>query len=194
MKKLNKGLTIIAATMLSTTLFAANQGALTTGDTSIVSSGDFEVTLDIENSIQINNLKDISLGSFKSGIDTTKSQFEDFCVFTNASSFSLTISGGHTSGFGLEEATNTALVIPYSVQLATKDQANTTSSFQDITHNQTLTGINETRNRKDCLMQDNSSTVTKNNMVIQVSVTEDNLLDAIPGNYKDTITLVASPE
>lgn len=198
MKNLNKGLTIIAAAVLSTGLIAANDGQLAHGDKNITSSGDFDVKLKIKNTIQVNRLNDINLADFESGVTTNLSGVEEFCVFTNAESFSLTLSGAQASGFELVEENDSSLTIPYSVELATKDTSLNASSYQTVTHNQQVSGINEVRNRKNCSVINPGSGTNTNtnidNMIVKVSVSDNDALDAVPGNYKDTITVVASPE
>lgn len=198
MKNLNKGLTMIAAVVLSTGLIAANDGQLVHGDKTITSTGDFDVTLKVKNAIQVNRLNDINLADFESGITTGLSGVEQFCVFTNAESFSLTLSGGQAAGFELVEENDPSLSIPYSVELATQDTSLNASAYQAVTHNQQISGITEVRNRRDCsVINPGSGTGTNtniDNMIVKVSVADNDALDAVPGNYKDTITVVASPE
>lgn len=193
MKKLNKVLTILAASIITTSAFAVEaQGELDYGNTNnIRSTGKFDVTLGLDYAIQINNLKDIDLGDFQSGTDSgAKTVSSDFCVFTNATSFSLNVAGGN-AGFIMTEENDANLTVDYTVEIATKDVNDNPSAFQTVSHNQTITGISETRNRINCSL-DNVG--TKNNMLVQVSVSEQEMLDSIPGSYKDTITLIASPE
>ena len=196
MKKLNKVLTIVAATVISTSAFAAQQGQLVHGDKNITSTGKFDVTLGVKNAIQINDLQDLNLGDFENGnaVGNIGTASQDFCVFTNASSFSLNVAGG-ANGFVMSEETDSSLQIDYAVDIATKDVNGNSTAFQSVAHNQTLTGITETRNRVNCNVVNGSNPAARlNNMVIQVSVTEAEMLDAVPGSYKDTITLIASPE
>lgn len=198
MKKLNKGLTVVAAALLSTGLMAANQGNLEHGDNTITSSGDFDVRLNVRHAIQVNRLDDIDLGNFDSGVDTNKTGSEQFCVFTNAASFNLTVSGGQASGFAMVEDNDPSLSIPYTVELATQDTSLNASAFQAVVHNQPIAGITEVRNRKDCsVINPGSGTGTNtniDNMIVRVNVADVDMMDAVPGSYKDTITVVASPE
>ena len=70
MKNLNKGLTIVAAALLSTGLMAAQDGAIDRGsDNSISSTGNFDVTLKVKHAIQVNRLNDIALADFESLLD-----------------------------------------------------------------------------------------------------------------------------
>ena len=194
MKKL-KLVAIMAATMVSGSILAANDGALVHGDnTSITSEGDLNVLLDIDYVIQVNKLEDINLGDFKSGLESDKIGQNAFCVFTNAPSFSITFLGNNTSGFELQEDSNSALKIGYSVEMATIDTNDTRSSYQNVTHNVPFTNINETRNRRNCDMTTNAGIEFLPNLELKVTVDELAMLDAIPGSYKDTITVLASPE
>tara|TARA_Y100000588_G_scaffold301278_1_gene323126 strand:- start:877 stop:1476 length:600 start_codon:yes stop_codon:yes gene_type:complete len=199
MKNLNKGLTIVAAALLSTGLMAAQDGAIDRGsDNSISSTGNFDVTLKVKHAIQVNRLNDIALADFESGITTGLSGVEEFCVFTNSASFNLTISGGQAAGFELVETNDSSLTIPYTVELATQDTSYNATAYQTVTHNQPIAGISEVRNRKDCsVINPGSGTGTNtniDNMIVKVSVADNDALDAVPGDYKDTITVVASPE
>lgn len=199
MKNLNKGLTIIAATLLSTGLIAAEDGAIDRGfDNSISSTGKFDVKLKVKHAIQVNRLNDIDLGEFSSGDTTDVSGVEQFCVFTNSASFNLTISGEQSAGFEMVEENDSSLTIPYTVELATQDTSLNATAYQNVTSNQTISGINEVRNRRDCSVINPSSGTGTNtnvdNMIVKVSVADNDALDAIPGSYKDTITIVASPE
>lgn len=199
MKNLNKGLTIVAAALLSTGLMAAQDGAIDRGvDNSISSTGHFDVTLKVKHAIQVNRLNDIVLADFDSGITTGLSGVEQFCVFTNSASFNLTISGGQAAGFEMVETNDSSLTIPYTVELATQDTSYNATAYQTVTHNQPIAGISEVRNRKDCsVINPGSGTGTNtsvDNMIVKVSVADNDALDAVPGDYKDTITVVASPE
>lgn len=196
MKKLTKISALLAATIATGSVFAATQGALVHGDnTSITSEGSLDVLLNIDYVIQVNKLDDINLGTFRSGITGDLVGQDEFCVFTNAPSFSVVFAGGNTAGFELEEETDSSLRIPYGVEMATIDSNDVRSAFANVSHNVPFVNINETRNRKDCMMDNGSGgTDFLPNLDLKVTVDDIAMMDAIPGSYKDTITVVASPE
>ncbi len=196
MKKLTKISALVAATILSGSAFAATQGALVHGtDTSITSEGSLDVLLNIDYVIQVNKLDDINLGTFRSGITNDLVGQDEFCVFTNAPSFSVVFAGGNTAGFELEEESDSSLRIPYGVEMATIDENDARSAFSNVNHNVPFVNINETRNRRNCEMSNTSGGVEYlPNLELKVTVDDIAMMDAIPGSYKDTITVVASPE
>jgi hypothetical protein len=195
MNKLTKIAALMLATMVSGSALAATQGALVHGtDTSITSEGSLDVLLNIDYVIQVNKLDDIDLGNFRNGIDSDLVGQDSFCVFTNAPSFSVVFAGGNAAGFEMKETNNNALRIPYGVEIATIDTSNVRSNFENVTHNVPHVNINETRNRKNCNIDNGNSVSYLPNLELKVTVDDLVMLDAIPGSYKDTITVVASPE
>jgi hypothetical protein len=194
MKKITK----IAAIILATTTFAANaatDGALNYGtDSTITSTGTLDVLLNIDYVIQVNELNDLNLGNFQSGIGGDKVKSDDFCVFTNAESFSLRLHSNGLSGWELEDTTNSANTIPYKVVLKSLDLTGNSSLLGNVVHNTTYAGLLETRNRKNCQMTNGATTAFAPNFNVEVTVEENDMLDAIPSSYKDTIVFVASPE
>lgn len=195
MKKLKLAV-LIGATILSGSAMAATQGKLATGDNkSISSEGSLDVTLDIEYVIQVNKLDDIDLGTFKADLSTDLVGTDSFCVFTNAPSFNVTFTGGNTAGFEMVENNNNSLKIKYDVEVATIDSGKNISQYKKVAHNSTLDNINETRNRQNCDMTKSDGSLNYlPNLELKVTVEKDTVLDAIPGSYKDTITVLASPE
>jgi len=186
---------IILATMVSGSAMAATQGALVHGDnTSISSEGSLDVLLNVGYVIQVNKLDDINLGSFRSGLDADLIGQDSFCVFTNAQSFSIAFTGGNTAGFELAETTNSALRIGYGVEVATIDTSDTRSAYQNVVHNVPLVNVNETRNRRNCEMTTAAGVEFLPNLELKVTVDDLAMMDAVPGSYKDTITVIASPE
>jgi hypothetical protein len=193
MNKLIKSL-IILASLTANNLYAAEQGSLVYGDKSINSSGNLNISLEIAHAIQINKLNDINLGSFRSAIDSDKVGNDNFCVFSNTESFSLSFLGENSEGFNLNESSNSNMKIPYQVEIATINTSGIKSSYNRINHNTTLNNIIETRTDLNCESVNSGNLGFKPNLDIKIKVKENNMLDAIPGNYKDTITIIASPE
>ena len=194
MKKL-KLAAVMVATMVSGSALAATQGALVHGtDTSITSEGSLDVLLNIDYVIQVNKLDDINLGNFRSGLDSDLVGQDSFCVFTNAPSFNVTFTGGNTAGFELAEDSNNALRIGYGVEVATIDNNDNRSAYQNVSHNVPHVNISETRNRRNCDITTSAGVEFLPNLELKITVDDIAMMDAIPGSYKDTITVVASPE
>ena len=195
MKKFTKIAAVLLSTLVTGTAIAETQGQLVHGDnTSIRSEGSLDVNLNVLYAIQVNKLDDIDLGNFRSGLDSDLVGQDSFCVFTNAPSFSVTFTGGNTAGFELEEDSNSALRIGYGVEMATIDNNDNRSAYQNVSHNVPFVNINETRNRRNCEMTTSSGVEFLPNLELKVTVDDIAMMDAVPGSYKDTITVVASPE
>jgi hypothetical protein len=192
MKNITRKLIVALVSLNLFNLSSAEQGDLVYGDKSINSTGNLNITLEIAHAIQINKLNDINLGTFKSSIDTNKIGSDKFCVFSNTDSFSLKFLGKNGNDFNLEETSNSQLSIPYTVQLSTIDENDLNSTYREVAHNETINNITETRNVLNCVSYNTGEFLP--NLELQIEVKERNMLDALPGNYKDTITIIASPE
>lgn len=191
-------LTAIVLGVLSPSLYAATQGAIVYGDnTSIESTGDLDIQLQLPYVIQVNNLQDIDLGNFHSGTTVNdKNKGDRFCVFTNAQSFNIIFYSANPNGGTprLTATSNAALVIPYQLSLGKIDMTKTRYELNNISQGQVITDITETRNRVDCQMDGANGFGYYPNLVIRARVTQENMLAAIPASYKDTLTVMASPE
>jgi hypothetical protein len=195
MKKFTK-LAVILSTLATGSLFAAQDGALVHGDnTSIRSEGSLDVNLNVLYAIQVNKLDDIDLGSFRSGLDSDLQGSDDFCVFTNAEAYAIGYFGGNGTGRGdsfvMANTSDSNLTIPYEISMNTIDRSNNRTFLTDVENSRWIEHVSETRNRKNCEMDNEGF---KPNVEIQVSVKEEIMLDAIPGSYKDTVTIIACPE
>jgi hypothetical protein len=195
MKKLIKVGALAAAT-LALSANAATQGALVHGtDTSITSEGSLEVLLNIDYVIQVNELDDLDLGNFASGVTQDLVGSDDFCVFTNAQSFSLRMYSDGNDGWQLRDVNGFANPIPYAVSLNSVDLSSQVTFLANMGHDTTKNNITETRNRRNCDMDDGAGGFAyKPNLNVNVTVDENDMLDAIPSSYKDVIVFVASPE
>ncbi len=195
MKNLTK-LAIILASSVTFSAVAATQGALVHGnDTSITSEGSLDVLLNIDYVIQVNELNDINLGNFQSGVTTDMESSDNFCVFTNAQSFSLRMYSDGLDGWQLRDTNGFASPIPYGVSLHSVDVSSNENFLGNVAHNTTFNGILETRNRRNCQMDNGAGGFAfKPNLKVSVTVDEQDMLDAVPSSYKDTIVFVASPE
>lgn len=195
MKKINKIAAIMASTVLVASVNAATQGALVHGNNSSISStGTLDVTLDIDYAIQINELDDLNLGTFRAGSTTDMQGTDNFCVFTNAAAFALTVYSDNQDGFILRSINNSDL-IPYDVSIHSVDvNGNENLLESQMVHNSEIRSITEVRRQKDCIEGSGAGSQFKPNMKVTVDVNENNLLSALPDTYKDTIVFVARPE
>jgi len=188
------GILIITTMIFLVNLQAAEQGNLVYGGKSIKSSGNLNITLRVANAIQISQLNDINLGSFRSGLDTDKEGNDNFCVFSNSESFSLLVQGKNLEGFRLNASSNNNLKIPYEVQIATISMTGIKGAYRNVNSNSTLSRITEVRKNLNCESISSGNLGFRPNLDIKIKIKEADMLDAIPANYKDIITIIASPE
>ena len=196
MNKITKIAMVVLSTLVTGSLFAAQDGALVHGDNASISSeGKLDVNLNILYAIQVNKLDDIDLGNFKSGLDSDLVGRDDFCVFTNAEAYAIGYFGGNGTGRGdsfiMANTGNSDLTIPYEIAMNTIDRSNNRTFLTDVENNKWIRHVGETRNRKNCDMDGEGF---KPNVEIEITVKENVMLDAIPGSYKDTLTIIACPE
>lgn len=190
-------ITAIVIGAFTSTIYAATQGVLVHGDnTNIESTGDLNVTLEVPYAIQVNHLNDINFGDFQAGLNGGVNKGDRFCVFTNAQSFNIVFHSANPIGNipRLTSTNNSSLTIPYELHLGMIDMTKTRYSLDPISQGQAITNITETRNRLDCQMDGVNGVGFYPNLVIRARISEGVLLDAIPDSYKDTLTIVASPE
>jgi len=190
-------LTTIILGAFTPTLYAATQGALVHGDTTTIeSTGDLDVQLQVPYSIQVNDLNDIDLGNFLNGIGNDKNKGDRFCVFTNAQSFSIVFHSANPDGTTprLTSISNPALTIPYEILLGKIDMTKTRYFHDSISTDHVINNKSETRNRVNCQMNGALGIGFYPNLVIRAKVSQSAMADAIPDSYKDTLTVMASPE
>ncbi len=195
MKKFTK-VAVALTTLLTANLFAAQDGQLVHGNnTSISSEGNLDVSLEVLYAIQVNKLDDIDLGTFRSGLDSDVAGNDDFCVFTNAEAYAIGFFGGNGTGRGdsfvMAKTDDASEQIPYNIKMSTIDMSNNKTFLTDVDNSRWIEHVREVRNRKNCEM-DNAG--FKPNVNIEVTVNEEVMLDALPGSYKDTVTVIACPE
>lgn len=198
MKKLNKVLmgllVLISTSTMATVTTTPIQGELVHGtDNTIKSTGKVGVNLKIAHAIQVNNLDDVDFGTFRSGLDSDLSVKEEFCVFTNAAAYKINYTGvnaGSDGSFQLTNTTNAGLKLPYEIKMSTITRAGAKTELSTVKSNNWISNVREIRNRRNCQMSDGY----KPNVELSFKITEGVMLDALPGTYKDTVTIVASPE
>lgn len=168
---------------------AATQGELDRGDCNLSSTGSVDINIQIAHAIQVNNLDDINLGQFNSGIDTNKSGSDSFCVFSNASKFSLTLSSENNSN-GAFRMKGGNQFIPYTLSMDTLNKNGSAATTKTITSGIKNSNLVQVRNTFNC-MESNSYLP---NVKINVNVSEESMSNVLPNNYSDVITIIASPE
>ncbi len=176
MKKLQLVKTsLFALGLISGSVMAATQGSLGTDST-----GDLEITLDIDDLVQVSNLDDLYLGTFDGTADL--SDTDTFCIYRNgAGTFDITMSGdGGSSAFTLTDipALNT---VPYTVDFT--NAATTTTMATNVA----LGGqANANTTSTTCGGTDNVS--------ITVTVATADLASVPAGFYSGTLTMIVSPD
>ena len=110
--QVGKALAVAAlATVAASNAFAATQGTL-----GATSQGSLDITLTIDQLVQISALNDIALGNYTGGANMTG--VDDLCVYSNIGGYQITATGDGTgSAFHLIGAGAT---IPYAVEWATR--------------------------------------------------------------------------
>ncbi len=168
---------------------AATQGVLDRGSCNLSSTGSVDINIQVAHSIQVNNLDDINLGQFNSGIDTNKTGSDSFCVFSNTSKFSLILSSENNNN-GSFRMKGGSQFIPYTLSMETLNKNGTVSTTKNIVSGVKNSSIAQSRNTFNCV----ESNVFLPNVKINVNVADTAMLDVIPNNYSDVITVIASPE
>ena len=163
LKQLALGGTLAVA---STSAFAANQGAL-----SSTSTGDLDITLTVNDVVQISNLADITL-NFTGGDVTGNSPA---CVFRNGGGdYDITATGSGAGGaFTIANGADT---IAYSVDY----------NSTELTSGTTLTGVSGAVSDLNC-------TTSGNNGSIDVDIAAADAAAVGSGSYTGTLTLVVAP-
>lgn len=168
---------------------AAIQGNLDRGDCNLSSTGSLDIDIQVVHSIQVNQLDNINLGQFNSGIDSNKSGSDSFCVFSNTSKFSLIMSSENNNN-GVFRMKGGNQYIPYSLEMNTLNLNGSVATTKSIVSGIKNSNISQIRNTVDCM----ENGVFKPNVKINVNILEDSMLDVLPNNYSDIITIIASPE
>ena len=159
------------AVAIATSTHAVSQGAL-----GFTSTGSVDISLNVADEVQTNNLEDIDLGDF-SGADLTGST--PACIFRNGGNtgFELTASGSGTAGaYVLTDTSNT---VAYSVSISTGGadtdlDTNTPATFTSAVNTPDCAGI-------------------ANNATISVTVDAADAATLPASAYTGTLTLVVSP-
>ncbi len=176
--------------------FAATQGNLAVGPTkAIQSQGSFDVKVRANYVIQVNGLNDMDFGDHD--LSTSAREInERFCVFTNAESFDLTFFSANQVA-GQPYIVNTTVPtekIKYDFIFGKIDFNGVKYGTFPILSGQTITGIDELRKRRDCRVNRGAGVQYYPNVVIVGRIDGNNVLEALPGSYLDTVTVIARPE
>jgi hypothetical protein len=176
--------------VLSTGLLnAATQGDLATGDNTISSTGDVDITLTIPHVIDIDRLDDIVFGVVDLSVAGNKVQDEQFCVRSNdATGYDITFDSVVPGSFALEGLTTSSL-LPYTVQFATVDPVATVGTYAAVTAGVAILNVTEQRSRPDCAI----SGTPADNASVRITVAENDLVDQQAEDFSDTLVIVVSP-
>jgi len=155
---------------------ATSSYAVVQGDLGFTSTGSVDISLNVADEVQINNLADIDLGDF-AGADITGTT--PACIFRNGTNtgFQLTANGDGTAGaYQLTDLTNS---LPYSVSISTG------GTVTDLDANAPEV-FNSASNSPDCA-------VGGDNAIISVTVDSADAAPLPASSYTGTLTLVVSP-
>lgn len=157
---------------------ATSTYAVTQGDLGFTSTGSVEISLNVADEVQINNLVDIDLGDF-TGADLTGST--PACIFRNGGNagFQLTASGNGTAGAYTLADAGAANLVGYSVSI------NTGGADSDLDANTPATFTTAT-STPDCVGITDNATIT-----VTVDAADAATLPATA--YTGTLTLVVAP-
>jgi hypothetical protein len=174
--QVGKALAVAAlAAFVANNAFAATQGTL-----GATSQGTLNITLTINNLVQISALDDIALGAYTGVANMTG--VDDLCVYSNTGAYRITATGnGVGSAFHLIGPATAA--VPYTVEWADAAGAGTGDL---LTTNTPLAGQSGTITTPNC----NGG----NNARVLVTVNSTDLAPAPAGSYAGVLTLVVAPE
>lgn len=189
MKKLNKLGIIAAALMTAGIVNAASDGNRVIGDNTIESTGTLDMVVEIPHVIRITGLTDIDFG--QAAMDGNNlSVTRDFCVRSNDNvGFDIEFNSDRGTGTFVMEGDNNIELLPYTVGFRTLDTAQVESAQTIATEGVDITGITEQRRRPDCLV----SGSTNNNGRLEIVVAAADQEDRSPDTYRDTLSVIVSP-
>jgi hypothetical protein len=175
MPQIGKVLAVAAvATFAASSAFAATQGTL-----GATSQGTLDITLTIDELVQISALDDIALGNYTGGANMTG--VDDLCVYSNIGGYQITATGnGAGSAFHLIGAGAT---IPYTVEWADSAGA---GAGEPMTSGTVLTNQSGTFTTPNC----NGG----NNARVTVTVNSTDLAAAPAQDYTGVLTLMVAPQ
>jgi hypothetical protein len=175
MPQIGKALAVAAvATFAASNAFAATQGTL-----GATSTGSLNITLTIDQLVQISALNDIALGNYTGGANMTG--VDDLCVYSNIGGYQITATGnGAGSAFHLIGAGAT---IPYAVEWA--DSAGALTG-DPLTSGTVLTNQSGTFTTPNC--------GGTNNARVRVTVNSTDLAAAPAQAYTGVLTLLVAPQ
>ncbi len=169
---------LFALGLISGSVMAATQGSLGTNST-----GTLDITVDINDLVQVSNLSDLALGTFNGG-GADLIATDTFCVYRNgAGTFDITMSGdGGSSAFTLTDGSNT---VPYAVDFTNIPAATITAMTTNV-----VLGGQANANTSDTTCSAGGT----DNVSVTVTVANADLASAPAGTYGGTLTMVVAPE
>jgi hypothetical protein len=155
--------------------FAANDGTLGTS-----SQGDLDITVTIQDLIQISDFSDFALGTYGGSGDLENN--DDLCVYRNSAGAQYTVTA--TASEGAFEVQDGGESIAYSVFF--NDVTGTTGEVQLSYNSASATQSGANTQSADCSVGGLSANV-------HVVIAEADLQAAVPGSYSGTLILTANP-
>ena len=180
--------------IFSGSAFAATDGPLSINQ----SNANLDVSATVEPVISITHVDDVSFGVFTPGIDTFGGEdvvlTESMCIYTNAAGFELELRSnfGVGTGFAMGGEIDRD-ILPYSIAIEHGTEGDgfeyvpvTLDALSGISY-PFLSYASGYYTDTDC----NSSTTLQENIVLRFRLLGDDILDALPDDYTDTITITA---
>ncbi len=201
MKKLAMALVAGAFTVGAATSFAATDGELSY----IVSEGDFDITLTLKHQVRIWGLQNFTFDSDNSEEDRFNIQTKEICIASNSETGFRAYVESENTNFKLKNEINTDNGVPYILTLAQKegisgnlshqwgnDTGDSSDSgvshvFSTHTSGSSDTDVNIGNASADC------NTLTENMDLTIALFDPDPAVENQAGEYKDTVTIVVSP-
>lgn len=163
---------LVIALGASATGQAALQGTL--GGSS---SGESDISVTKGSLVMISGIADLNLGTMTTA-GSDLSAYDDICVFSSTSSYSVTVTSANAS-FELSDGATGS--IPYALTWTDDTGTPTTISYGDTLDSQTGD-------------QANNNCDSGTNASFSISVTSIDFNSATPGTYTDKLTLFIAPE
>ncbi|HSG89845.1 MAG TPA: hypothetical protein VLA56_11585 [Pseudomonadales bacterium] len=173
--KIARSIALVSALIASGSALAANDG--TRG---LESTGDLQVTLSVNDRVQITRLNDIALGAFSGTGDLVGA--DGFCAYRNGSGlYDLTVSSANAAA-GVFRAVSGTDFLAYTVKV---DQDADASDGTLTTSGAVQAGLAGSGTSTTCANSDNAA--------VEVTFAEADLQAAPTGAYVDTLTLLVQP-
>ena len=182
MKKL-----LIATACSAVLATSAAHAALVQGTPGQQSTGSFDVSMQILETVNVSNLDNLAMGIYVNGTDMSTTG--QFCTYyNNAATVGLTFTSLNGTG-GLFAATDGTTPLPYTLALDIDGGALDDNFAQTVNSGTPIASI-----PAYSTAQDNCATGTADTVGIQAVMLSTDIAGNSNGTYTDTVTVVADPQ